>query len=230
MGCSFPGLDNNEIRCGNNANLQITGAMTVMCWVISDVAQDISILTKFGVTRGFSLQTDLDVGPTTFGLFFIAPTSGTVFGSGFTAIPLADGTLYHLAGIFRPSTSVEVWLDGALSGSRTVGVPATQFNTANDVALGGRMDGTQNLDGTMFDARIYNRALSAGEMATIHAARGHDGIVDGRVSRWLMNEGAPGVVPAGATIVDSGGGGNTGTPAGTSPYVADPLSFRKRMA
>lgn len=227
MGCSFPGADDNEIRCGNPTNLQITGAMTVMCWVISNVGQDISILTKFGVTRGFSLQTDEDVGPTTFGLFFIAPTSATVLGSGFTAIPLADGILYHLAGIFRPSTSVEVWLDGALSSSNTTGVPATQFNTANDVAIGGRMDGTQVIDGTMFDPRIYNRALSAEEMQTVHAARGHDGIVDGLVSRWLLNEGAPGVVPAGATIIDSGGGGNTGTPSGTSPYVADPLSLRK---
>ncbi len=231
MAVDFPGGASNGISVGNPTNLQITGAMTVMCWMRSDLAQDISILTKFSITRGFSLQTDLDAPPATFGLFFIAPTAATLVNSGWTAAPFVDGQLYHVAGIFRPSTSVEIWVDGQLSNSNTTGIPATQFNGSNSVVIGARSDGGQVIDGVIDDARIYNRALSAEEMSTIHAARGHDGIVDGLVSRWLMNEGAPGVTVAGAGVVkDIGGGGNDGTPQGAGSSFAPSQLAARRVA
>ncbi len=65
-------------------------------------------------------------------------------------------------------------------------------------------------------------------MQTIYAARGSDGIVDGLVSRWLLNEGAPGTNPSGTNIIDVGGGGNTMTAVGTTTYSGSRLSFRRR--
>jgi hypothetical protein len=58
------------------------------------------------------------------------------------------------------------------------------------------------------DVRIYNRALSPSEMATIAAAGPQsfsDGITNGLVGEWKLNEGS------GSTVYDSSGNGDNGT-------------------
>ncbi len=229
MALDYPGTNSNYLHCGNPTNLQFTGAMTVMCWLTLNVGQDISIMTKFASpTRGFTLQTDQDVGPVSYLLFYITSDGTSLFSSGYSTFTLNDGQQYHVAGIFRPSTAVEIWIDGQLNKSNTTGIPASQYNASNNFTVGARSDGTQVPDGTIEDARAYNRALSAEEMQTIYAARGSDGIVDGLVSRWLLNEGAPGTNPSGTNIIDVGGGGNTMTAVGTTTYSGSRLSFRRR--
>ncbi len=234
MAVDFPGLDNNEISVGNPASLQITGAITVMCWAETmGVVQDTSLVTKFRSSpfRGFSLQTNIAAGPATVINFFIAPTDSTVLGSGNTSTNI-NGVVRHIAGVFRPSTSLEAWIDGVLEAQNTTGIPASQFDPAQNVVIGARNDGTLVFDGPIDDARIYNRALSPEEIQTITAARGHDGIVDGLVGRWLMDERAPGLAVSGAgTVRDASQEGNDGSPVGASAlYAVSELSTRKHAA
>ncbi len=51
---------------------------------------------------------------------------------------------------------------------------------------------SRSLEGRMADMRLYNRILPIREIASIHSARGVDGIVEGLIARWPMNDGAQG--------------------------------------
>jgi hypothetical protein len=230
MAVDFPG-GTSRVDVGNGSSLQITGAMAVMCWIRLDAASlNIDIISKYKSSpRGWTLQTDDDPPDDTWGIFLIAKNATQLVSSGWTASSLEPDTWYHLAGQYIPSTSVQVWLDGALSNEKTSGVPASMYDPANNVAFGNRPDGSQGLDGKMDDVRIYNRALSAGEMQTIHAAHGRDGILDGLVSRWLLHEGAPGTTLSGSNSVkDLTPNGNHGTPLGASTsYYESQLGWRR---
>lgn len=228
MGIDFPGTNDHEVDVGNGESLRITGAITVMCWFSLDVgSQNITFVGKYSSGDNcWALQTDEDGAGKTFGIFVIAPTSSTTKGSGWANFPtgLGTGQLHHLAGVYVPSTAIKIYQDGAFSDENVTDIPATQHDATNSVIVGGRADGIQNPDGKLHDARIYDRALSAAEIATIYASRGRDGIVDGRVGRWPLRERHPGQTAAGAgSVRDVGPFGNHGTPAGSLTYVASPL-------
>jgi hypothetical protein len=124
------------------------------------------------------------------------------------------------------TNSNQIFQNGVLDVSGTV---TNQVPTAADLLLGWRTGGAaaEHFDGILEDVRIYNRVLSANEALTIYAAQGSDGIVDGLVHRWIMNEGASGTTVSGASsvrdIVDASQ--LHGTPTGTPVYRED---FRTR--
>ncbi len=229
MAIDFPGAAGDDVDCGNPSQLQITGALTVMSWVCVDsTPQNAELVSKqTSGDRGFSLQTDDDPPSETEGIFIIAKTSSTTMQSGWASSPLLEGVWEHICGQFVPSTAVQIWRRGVMENENTTGVPATMHDSGNNVTIAGRPDNSSNFDGKMEDVRIYNRNLSAAEMATIHASRGHDRIIDGLVARWMMNEGAPGASASGAnSIKDVGPDGLHGTPGGSPTYFQSELSMR----
>lgn len=229
MALDFGGASGDDVDVGNASSLQLTGACTYVCWVNLDVSPtNIDAISKqTSSDRGISLQTDDDPPDDTWGIFVIAKTAVLVISSGWTASPLAAGTWYHLAGQFVPSTAVQIWLNGVLSNEKTTGVPATMHDPVNNLTLGGRPDNSGNLNGKLDDVRIYNRNLSASEMATIYAARGKDRIIDGLVSRWTLNEQSSGTTASGeGSVRDWHSNANHGTPGGTVQYIESQLSLR----
>lgn len=98
--------------------------------------------------------------------------------------------------------------------------------TNTTLSLGARQ-GNGELEGYLDDVRIYDRVLSAEEIATIYACRGSDGIVDGFMHRWMLNEGHDGEVASGAGTVKDSAGSLNGTPAGTgdATYTATRLKL-----
>ena len=134
---------------------------------------------------------------------------------------------HHFAWTLSGTTDT-VYLDGAVSaGSRGLGLGLTGNNW-----LGRKTSG--NLwEGDLANWRVYDRAVTAVEIATIYVARGGDGIVYGLRPCWPMNEGAPGTAAAsGATIIDISGGrhGTPGASTAAPTYVMDNLRARRRAA
>lgn len=211
----------DKVNIGNGPGLQITGALTISCWVIlGSTPQDISFVSKYkSGSYGFQLGTDED-GSETFAIFTIGKTKTTGMGSGWAAWPsgLAVGTRHHLAGVFIPSTAVQVWQDGALT-ENTTGVPATQYDPSQDVFVGARFSG-QNFDGAMEDVRIYNRALTSDEILEIRRSNGADKNFRGLVYRALLREKASGQNADGAAgaIKDVGPNAYHGTIVGNPTY------------
>ena len=80
-----------------------------------------------------------------------------------------DGTTWmHVAATYDGST-IKLYLDGQLEASKAASFPLATNQLA--LSLGAQHDGTRPFLGGMDDVRIYNRALNAEEIATVHAGQ-----------------------------------------------------------
>ena len=231
MAIDFDGTD-DDIDLGDPTSLQLTGAMTISCWLLSDISQASKrpVSKRGGAgARGYTLQTSS--GSPVSKISFMISTDGTAtINSGDSAL-LSAGVWHYVVGIFEPSTSVRVLLD-LVKTENTTSIPATQFNPTTNVRIGATgLGGSGFFNGKMNDVRIYNRVLSDDELQTIFAARGVDGIVNGLVGRWLLNEKSPGTTVSGAgSVKDIGPFGNNGTPVSAPVYIEGELRFRRKIA
>ncbi len=208
--------------------------MTMMCWCFHRTITDARLFAKadgaasvqdawwmLGID-GSGVKNRLKTGGTT----------TTLSGGGIlpTNVWIHTAFTYHSAGAggagwIAYRNGVAILTDAGKSG--TIDVDPTL-----DVWIGGNPPFTdRQFDGIISDARLYDRALSAAEMQTVHAVRGRDGIVDGLLHRYLLNEGAPGVAAVGAGLnKDSGPGGIDGTPVASPPFATDELHFLNQAA
>ncbi len=112
---------------------------------------------------------------------------------------------FHVCGVFVFSGKFGiVYINGVADTSGTF-ANMTAGNTSNTNCGLSKMasnetGSTNSWNGELEDVRVYNRALSADEIATIYAAKGKDSILEGLQARWPLNEGPPGV--SAANIVD----------------------------
>jgi hypothetical protein len=117
----------------------------------------------------------------------------------------------HVVGTFNTTLAnvndrkPKTYIDGVLNVLGTIGNPA-QNSTLSVTATYLTVGRSQGLEvdkqffGNMEDFRVYNRSLSAAEIATIYHSRGKDTIVRGLVTRLMSNLGSsdidvPSVVP-----------------------------------
>ena len=88
---------------------------------------------------------------------------------------LNDGNWHHVALTFNGTTAADLYIDGSLETSNTA-YGAWSFNS-QPVRLGQAQDSYwQLLAGTIDDVRVYNRALSAAEVAEIYNGAGGSGV------------------------------------------------------
>lgn len=139
-------------------------------------------------------------------------------GGGASATTFSIGQLYHVVAQGDAVADVnELFVDGVLDLTNS---SATQGTIGTALHIGSRVGvGFANVD--FFDFRVYGRELTPAEVSTIHAARGGDGIVDGLLNRWLMNEGAPGAAASGAGSIVDQLGADSGTPNNSPVYTAE---------
>jgi hypothetical protein len=110
----------------------------------------------------------------------------------------------------------------------------TSGNCANNVNANSCIGSTpQNTDeyfnGGIVDLRLYNRALSANEIAVIAACNGCDGIVQGLNLHTVLNEGNDGAIASGAGYIkDFSPNKNNGTPINSPYYTGTFLKLRKQ--
>jgi hypothetical protein len=110
---------------------------------------------------------------------------------------LSLGVWTHvIAGIDYATSTGAIYYDGVLvaSGALNGALGATQ--TANTNSNGGgigiRPNGSQGMVGLIEDFRLYSRIIGPAEALTIATSKGKDGIVDGLLHRYPLNDGAPG--------------------------------------
>jgi hypothetical protein len=180
---NFDGITASEFaQAPNSPSLQITGALTLSTFVTIDSvsnSQNAGILAKFrgNAAEGYTNQRGylLDITPSRiieFGISVNGASSGTKYVPANTALTL--GTQYHIAGVFTPSTKMEVFIDGVLDNAGVVSIPAQVHNTTAQFWLACQyqraITGSGHyltINGKLADTRIYNRALSASEIATL---------------------------------------------------------------
>lgn len=142
------------------------------------------------------------------------------------------GTRYHLAArLDYVNGDIEIYVNGVLVTSNSViGWTGNSSNTTSDAVCLGQSNGGANFfNGTLEGVKLFSRALSASEILTIATCQGHDGIRDGLVHEYLLNEQAPGTAATGAgTCVDTGSAGVNGTPTSSPTYGDGFLVPRRR--
>lgn len=154
-----------------------------------------------------------------------------------TAGKVTTGSWQHIAATFDyVNKLIRVYYNGVLDATSAVvtwGASPTSATNSLAFNMGSTHGGASEFfDGYVDDARVYSRLLSAGEIATIHAARGGDAILAGLEHRFQLQEGAPGVTVAGAGVVkDVSDRKFNGTPGGTtSPtWQESALISRRRL-
>lgn len=140
------------------------------------------------------------------------------------------GQLGHCVCTWNVGTGAKTaYRDGVSSGS------ASDSNgvTSGPFQMAVRPGTSDYFTGEVYDARFYTRILSAAEVATIYAARGRDGIINGLACWWKMDERASGL-----TVLTNGvkcASGDTdltpsGSPTPTYIYTADIQGGRRRVA
>jgi len=150
-------------------------------------------------------------------------------GGGEVVGTFANDTLYHVVCTWNGTTEVgEAYLDGAFvtSGSGYNDNPSSGILSLNSRA------GSGELVSEFYDVRIYNRVLSAAEIQTMFNARGADGICDGMLHRWKLDELAPGATLGTNGAKDEGSSQipfTTGAATATYVYNA-PIVGRRRVA
>jgi hypothetical protein len=108
---------------------------------------------------------------------------GTPGSYGYATAPLPDaGAWTHYAGTYD-GTTVRIYRDGAPAGEKAVPLARTNFPSA--VVLGAiDGDAERALKGAMEDVRLWNRALSADDVAAVRDGRTDGAAADRLVARW----------------------------------------------
>ncbi|MCI0541009.1 MAG: LamG domain-containing protein [Verrucomicrobiales bacterium] len=158
-GLYFEGVD-DFVDVADSASLNPTSALTLAAWFNSDnVAAGAMLLSKGANGTQYNLREFAS------SLRFRVRTSGVIND---LQVPYAftDGVWYHVAGVYDGS-KMQVFVNGAPVGNVLARTGPISPDTVG-VALGKRSGSPINyFNGTLDDVRIYNRALSADEIAAL---------------------------------------------------------------
>ena len=85
------------------------------------------------------------------------------------SVPLNDNTSHHVVGVKR-SANLELYIDGSFDMSTPDTTVGSTTNT-DDLWIGaGAVGGIYHFNGALDEIAIFNRALSAAEIQSLHAA------------------------------------------------------------
>ena len=197
-GGNFDGSTQN-ISIPDNSTLNPTTAITVSAWYKTTDSAG-GIIVKRSSSNGYRL---VYAGNTLY--FTVGNGSGIVQPS---TAGYNDGTWHFVVGTWSNSdNTARLYIDGILKNSGTLSGPLA--NTATALLIGDS-DDQGKLIGSIDEARIYSRALSASEISTLYAW------APGPIGYWNFEEGS------GASTYDLSGNGyngiNTGTTVGVGKY------------
>lgn len=181
---AFDGSD-DYVAITDNVDIP-TGAQTWACWVKfndNNTFKDIMLHwaggtnnASFALVRNtdnkLRLYVDSDGLSSTSARFLASNTS------------LVSGNWYHIVGVFVPSTSMTVYINGSQDGQITSTIPNQAYDSTAPLTLGSRSDQSFFLDGNMADARIYDTDLSSTDVSNLY--NGTD-ITTNLVGHWLKD-------------------------------------------
>ena len=145
----------------NESDFDITGSITLSAWI--KVAEyDTSTMCIISKSNSYSIFKDQGSGVIT---FLCVGLGRPVIGS----INIVDGQWHHVAGVYD-GTNKYIYIDGQLDISKAfVGAILTNDN---NVRIGSdALSVNYEFNGSIDDARIYNKALAAGDIMALAGVR-----------------------------------------------------------
>ena len=167
---SFDGV-NDYVNAGKNTSINNLGPLTYSAWVYPKASSKFQILNK----RYRSLYLDSTYG-NPLGLVFFVSTNNQNMIPYCTARPIQLNAWTHVAvvwnGVIGASTTGKFYVNGvSCNFSGNLGVGTTYSDVSMDQAIGASNDGgsfSEFFNGNIDEVRIYNRALSTGEITELY--------------------------------------------------------------
>ncbi|MBF0217404.1 MAG: LamG domain-containing protein, partial [Candidatus Omnitrophica bacterium] len=187
----------DSINCGTDPSLDLA-TLSVSAWVKFDQGamtswQPVFIKRSSDNTSIFEIWKDNNNQ-----LYFMGTQAdGTLFSYRDTAASLTTADTWYNISLTYDGTTLLVYVNNTLVLNQAVSMTGMNFDA--DVLLGNRRSDNSTLTGEMKNVRVFNRALSAAEIAALY---GNTDVASGLVSYWKLNEGA------GITATDSAGTNN----------------------
>jgi hypothetical protein len=157
-------LDGNEyVDVADNSVLAIVHDFSIECWFKTSVTG-----TNFGLVGkgGAAANTGyfLFVISNNKVRFNVDQSDGTPVqaDSGST---LTDGDWHHLVGVYNSGTNIKLYVDNGSPVTVTTDIESKALDDSGSFLIGDTQDGIYRLDGSIDEARLYNRALSAAEIS-----------------------------------------------------------------
>ena len=231
MPLDFVAASEEHVEIGDVAPLNITGStITVSAWVkIASATAEKKVIAKWSDSAGaFSYL--LSVAGTGDDKAQFAVNTGSN-GVAIGTTSLSVGVWHLIVGTYDGVT-VRVYLDEVEDGTASLTGNISSNTAPVRIGVGSGATSEQPMDGAIDDARIYDRVLSADEVAMIFAenVRGHDGIINALQARFTFMEKGPGATAAGADVQDIGPNSLATTSVNTPTYSEGVLAFRRRVA
>lgn len=217
---SFGGSD-EYVDAGTSAPIITSGGITISQWVKSTgLGQNQAIVSKRYITGGDWINYMIfatNVSDYLMG-FVYTVGNGTYHQWNTTntasALGMSDGN-WHLITVsytYGTGSSMKFYVDGVSAAGSWVGGDGNSLpsdrNAGETLTIGCTTGGQSCITGSVDEVRIYNRALSATEVATLYSQTSQAVIKNssrGLVGHWTFEEGA------GTTTADKTGNGITGT-------------------
>ncbi|PCI98598.1 MAG: hypothetical protein COB14_07725 [Alphaproteobacteria bacterium] len=208
---NFDGIDDN-INAGSDNSLDNMSAFTLTVWMNANSEGGNDVGRIFSKSNWALIASD--TGRTNALTFYITDTSF----SNYLKVRAIDnswsiGTWHHVVMAWNGGTDVandmKLYIDGTEVAYNLQDYdPGTRGDDSGANLLIGEHQGQSwNFDGELDDARIYNRALSATEIADMYNAQTANcsAPTSNLVGHWTLDE------TSGSTIADSSGNSNNGT-------------------
>ena len=200
QGLKFDGVD-DYVSAPDSASLSITGDMSVFNWVnftsTPTSGNRMSMVTKYeDVTpankRTFDFSLYNNSGTMSLRLIYSPDGVYSASNDAVVAWTPSASTWYNVGFIFNATTKVvKFYVNGVQQGSDYTGAASSLYDSIYNFGLGAKNVGTTPLlflDGKLDDVRIYNRALSAGEVLNLY----NSGKAKANVSNAVISNGLVG--------------------------------------
>jgi hypothetical protein len=164
----FPGQTSAYIDLGQPPELLIKGAMTVSAWVRADtLAQTGRIIAKQGPSSGRSWG--LNVETAMFAQFDLGTTPTERVRAQSATLSFGPTDWFHLAGVFRPGESVELYINGELAKKEATTATEQWIENGLPINIGRRPEPGTPWRGDIDEARIYARDLTPVDVKELFA-------------------------------------------------------------
>jgi hypothetical protein len=153
--------DNDYVDCGNDESLNLTGNMSIEAWVKQNEYKQQYYVQKYDGSNGFIFAPYWNSPYKKIRLYVNGPEGG---GSRLSDIDLSLNQWTHIAGTFSPG-QIHIYINGELHDGSIEGTIPNSIYSSTSAVLIGRY-GANYYNGSLDDVAIYNRTLSAEEIAT----------------------------------------------------------------
>jgi len=217
-----------SITDASQSGLDITGTLSIECWV--KVESDPGAGVYYGIMWKGGINTANSDTATQYGLWYDNDGAYRLnFGVRGTGnwkdctynVQLTPGTWYHVAGVYNPSTSIKLYLDGTEVASNPNSIPASLVNTAQPFIVGAMYSGSAGnyFDGLIDEVRVWNDIRTQTELNNNKLVQLTPGSEANLVSLWECDEGS------GTTVEDKKGNNDLTTNSGWGTGIVYILAY-----